>query len=171
MKILAISGSSSKQSANEALLRALQKSFSSEYDFNIVADLSNFALFSTERLAGETPLNISEFKAKITAVDAIIISTPEYTHNIPAVLKNALEWITASGELKDKKVLAITFTPNEPRGEWAMKSLLFSLTTMQAKVVAQLPLYKTDFQIEGDEIHFSDENKQLLATALELLTN
>jgi chromate reductase len=169
MKILAISGSSSKKSANEALLQKIKDTFSPEYHFDIVADLPFFALFSTDRLIEGTPQNIAKFKEKITAADAVIISTPEYTHNIPAILKNALEWITASGELKDKKVLAITFTPNEPRGEWAMKSLLFSLTTMQTKVVAQLPLYKTDFLFSSDTIHFSDENIQLIAAALDLL--
>ena len=48
--------------------------------------------------------------------DAVIISIPEYIHNIPALIKNALEWVTTSGEFLGKKVLPITFTPHEPRG-------------------------------------------------------
>ena len=55
---------------------------------------------------------------------------------MPALIKNALEWITSSGELVGKKVLAITFTPNEPRGDKAMQSLLWSLQALDANIVA-----------------------------------
>ena len=37
---------------------------------------------------------VKEIKAKIKASDGILISTPEYNHSIPAVLKNALDWFS-----------------------------------------------------------------------------
>jgi len=169
MRILAISGSASNKSSNTELLNAVREYFSKEYNIEVFNQLREFPLFRPEDLEKEIPKLIQEFKQKIVGADAIIICTPEYTHNIPAVLKNAIEWITASGELADKKVLPITFTPHEPRGEYAMQSLLNSLKTMNANVVTQMPLYKTEIEFNDHGIQLNDEYRFLIGEGLKLL--
>lgn len=169
MKILAISGSASEKSSNTLLLKTVQQKFGDQYDIEVYENLRNLPLFRPEDLEGKLPDGINEFKNKVIAADSIIISTPEYTHNIPAIVKSAFEWMTASGELNEKKVLPITFTPHEPRGQWAMKSLLFSLKTMNVKVVTQLPLYKSDVTIEDGEMRLNEEMTFMLEEALKLL--
>jgi NAD(P)H-dependent FMN reductase len=169
MQILAISGSASEKSSNTEILIAIQNQFQKEYDIEVFDQLRDFPLFRPEDLEKKIPNLIQEFKQKIIKADAIIICTPEYTHNIPAVLKNALEWITASGELANKKVLPITFTPQEPRGEYAMQSLLFSLKTMNASIVTQLPLYKSEVEFDGYKIKLNDDYHFLIGEALKLL--
>ena len=94
-------------------------------------------------------------KTQVAEADAVITSTPEYRHNILAVLKNALEWMTESGELHEKSVLPITFTPAPPHGEYAMKSLLQSLNASKARIVAELSLYRNGFAFENEQISFS----------------
>ena len=103
--------------------------------------------------------------------DAVIITTPEYIHNLPALLKNALEWLTTSGELAQKRVLAMTFTPHSPRGEKAMQSLLWSLQALDANVVVQLPLYQNEIEFEFDKTEAIIENKEaeILMEAINLL--
>lgn len=169
MQILAISGSASEKSSNTEMLEAIREAFSNDYNIEVFDQLREFPLFRPEDLEKEIPKLIQDFKLKIVKVDAIIICTPEYTHNIPAVLKNAIEWITASGELADKKVLPITFTPHEPRGEHAMESLLNSLKTMSANVVTQMPLYKTEVEFSDKGIQFNDEYEFLIGEGLKLL--
>lgn len=169
MRILAISGSASEKSSNTELLAAIQSSFSDDYDIEIFDRLRNFPLFRPEDLKNSIPKLIQVFKQKIVEADAIIICTPEYTHNIPAALKNAIEWITASGELDNKKVLPITFTPLEPRGEFAMQSLLNSLKTMNAGIVTQMPLYKSEVDISEKGIELTDEYRFLIGEGLKLL--
>lgn len=169
MQILAISGSASKKSSNTEMLEAIGEAFSEDYNIEVFDQLRDFPLFRPEDLEKEIPTLIQDFKQKIVKADAIIICTPEYTHNIPAVLKNAIEWITASGELADKKVLPITFTPHEPRGEYAMQSLLNSLKTMNANVVTQMPLYKTEIEFNEEGIQFNDEYEFLIGEGLKLL--
>ncbi|MDB4655442.1 NAD(P)H-dependent oxidoreductase [Flavobacteriales bacterium] len=142
--ILAISGSASNNSSNKQLLECFKASFSDDYSIDVVDGLASFPLFSPQLLEAGIPENVKEFKSKVSSAEAVIISTPEYLHNIPAVLKNALEWMTASGELYEKSVLAITFTPAPPRGEFAMNSLLQSLKTSKAKVLAEIPLYRNN---------------------------
>ena len=168
MKIVAISGSAAKNSSTAAFLYTVRNYFSGQYEIEVFDRLRDFPLFLPEELEKELPELIQEFKKIIIRSDAILICTPEYTHNIPAVLKNALEWITASGELAGKKVLPITLTPHEPRGEWAMKSLLGSLITMKAIIVAELPLYKNELRNDQGEIKLNETTRLILEEAFRL---
>lgn len=166
---MCISGSAKEKSANAELLFAIQKLHQDAHEFDIYQGLRDLPLFRPEDLGGNIHPSVMEFKSKIQASEAIIISTPEYTHNIPAVLKNGLEWITASGELADKKILPITFTPTEPRGAYAMQSLLFSLKTMKANIITQLPIYKTEVEFTEEGISIQNETKIVIEEALKLL--
>jgi NAD(P)H-dependent FMN reductase len=168
MKILGISGSASRYSSNYHLLKAIQTYAEGEHIMSVYDLLPNFELFTPERLKNGVPQNILAFKTQVLDADAIIICTPEYTHNIPAVLKNMIEWCTASGEFSHKSILPITFTPIAPRGEFGMSSLLMSLQTMDAKVVSQLPLYKTDVIIEDEQIRLPKDIQDIIGAALEL---
>jgi len=170
MKILAISGSAAEKSSNTLLLNVIKSRLNEDLEIEVYDQIRNFPLFRPEDLKFALLDIIIDFKKRIDCSKAIIICTPEYTHNIPAVLKNALEWITASGELSDKKTLPITLTPKAPRGEFAMQSLLFSLKTMNAQIVTQLSLYKTDFVFKQDErVEIPENEWEMIKEAIELL--
>ena len=98
-----------------------------------------------------------------------LLTAPEYLHNLPALVKNALEWLTTSGELQQKPVLPITFTPHPPRGERAMQSLLWSLQALKARVVAQLPLYQNEMAEEQGVYRLGNELEEIMAESLKLL--
>ena len=167
--ILCISGSASSNSFNKQLLRAIADAFSEKYEFEMHQGLQHLPLFSPQLQKTGIPETIKSLREKVDAADAVIISTPEYLHNIPAVLKNALEWMTESGELHEKPVLPITFAPAPPRGEYAMKSLLQSLVASKAKVVAELPLYQSELRNEEGEIVLDEQHIFLFREALALL--
>ncbi|MBP9152300.1 MAG: NAD(P)H-dependent oxidoreductase [Flavobacteriales bacterium] len=168
-KILAISGSASENSSNVALLHVIKNSFKDSYQVEVFEGLQHFPLFSPQMQEAGVPDLVMRLRTKVAESDAIIISTPEYLHNIPAALKNALEWMTISGELADKPVLAISFTPAPPRGEHAMSSLLQSLKASKAKIVAELPLYRSQMVNREGNIQLNAEHKMLLVEALLLL--
>jgi len=168
-KILGISGSASQDSSNTRLLQAIASSFSDSYDFKIQDGLWLLPLFTPQLQRSGVPEEVENLKAQVLWADAVIISTPEYLHNIPAVLKNALEWMTEAGELADKPVLPITFTPAPPRGEYAMISLLQSLKASKAKIVAELPLYRNEVKSNSGHIEFNPAHVDLLSEAIKLL--
>ena len=114
-------------------------------------------------------LTVAEWKKALNHSDAVIICTPEYIHNLPALLKNALEWITKSGELVGKKVLALTFSPNPPRGEKAMQSLIWSLQALDARIVAQLPLYQNEMEFDEEGNLVENMQVEMLREAINLL--
>lgn len=168
MKIIGISASANKSSGNFYLLKAIKGLCPKKDKMQVFEGLEDFILFSPARLKKGVPKNIQRLKQEILTANLIVISSPEYTHNIPAGLKNILEWCTASGEFAEKGVLPITFTPNEPRGEHAMISLLQSLQAMKAKIETQLPLYRTDVNILDHEIQLPKDIQEIIKTAINL---
>lgn len=167
--ILCISGSASTNSSNTQLLKVIAQSFAESFVFEVLEGLQDLPLFSPQLQEVGIPESVQTLRVKVAAADAVIISTPEYLHNIPAVLKNALEWMTSSGELHEKPILPITFTPAPPRGEYAMNSLLQSLKALNAKVVAELPLFQNELRSSESELKIDGEQLLLLQEALDLL--
>ena len=169
-KILTISGSARKGSTNVKLLDAIAIEFS-QHDIYRFDKLDQLPIFTEIEDENSYPDIVLAWRKAVTISDALIISTPEYIHNLPAIIKNALEWLTASGELFNKKVLPITFLPNAPRGAKAMQSLLWSLKAMDAEVVAQLPLYQNEIEFDEDGKLVQNESVEILKEAIQLLIN
>lgn len=167
--LLLISGSASDSSSNVRLLQVMAEAFADIYRIEVLDGLCELPLYAPQHEEAGIPEAVQLLREKVAGADAVVISTPEYLHNIPAVLKNALEWMTTSGELTDKPVLAITFTPRAPRGEHAMASLRQSLRASRARVVAELPLYRDQLAAQDGSIMLYTEYRTLLMEALALL--
>jgi chromate reductase len=90
IKILGFAGSLRKGSYNRSLLSAALEMVPKEATLEIL-DLDGIPPFNQD-LENQPPEKVKEFKAKIRAVDAILIATPEYNYSIPGVLKNAIDW-------------------------------------------------------------------------------
>lgn len=168
MNILLISGSASHNSGNYYLLKAIATTWKGQHEVSVFQGLAEFPLFSPARLEEGAPASLKALNQQIKVADLIVLATPEYSHNIPAVLKNLFEWCTASGEFADRNILAITFTPKEPRGEHAMRALLPTLKTLKANVIAQVPLYKNEMEIEEQKVVLPKELIEVLHTFLEI---
>lgn len=167
--IVAINGSANSESSNKLLLQTLSRSFKHICSIELVDGLWNLPLFSPQLQQAGIPEIVKTLRAKVSMADAVIICTPEYLHNIPAALKNALEWMTESGELCEKPVLPITFTPAPPRGEYAIKSLVQSLQASKARIVADLPLYRNEMTDKTGRIALDEPHRYIIQEALGLL--
>ena len=90
MKIVAFTGSLRKGSFNMGLLKAAQEVAPKDVIIEIL-DPGALPLFNQD-LEANLPAAVIDFKNKLKAADAVLISTPEYNYSIPGVLKNALDW-------------------------------------------------------------------------------
>ncbi|MEO0732517.1 MAG: NAD(P)H-dependent oxidoreductase [Bacteroidota bacterium] len=161
---LLVSGSPHPTSANSRLLQGIGRLHPDEAT---LADyLPQLPLFQPDREAVDI---VNRWRKDVAQANAIIFCTPAYLYNLPAVLKNALEWLTTGGEVLAKPVLVFTFTPHPPRGDKARQSLLWSLQALNARIVAEAPLYQNEVRfLENGDIAPGPERDLLLAS-LELL--
>ena len=63
-----------------------------------IGSIRGIPLYDADVEAAEgIPAAVQELKARITAADGLLISTPEYNNSIPGVLKNAVDWLSRPG--------------------------------------------------------------------------
>ena len=92
-RILALSGALRRDSFNTRLLHAAKELAPQGVEIE-VRTLHGIPLYDGDVEALGLPDAVKELGAAITAADALLISTPEYNHSIPGVLKNALDWVS-----------------------------------------------------------------------------
>lgn len=132
VRVLAISGSLRRASSNGALVGAVARLASGNVEVSIYRELASLPPFNPDLEEETAPEAVVRFRAALQACDAVLISSPEYAHGVPGVLKNALDWLVASGELIDKPVALIN---TSARATHAWESLARTLLVMSARVL------------------------------------
>lgn len=105
IRVLAISGSLSRNSLNTAVLRAAAQLAPEDMEIEILTlqGIPNFDP-DLERAEGP-PAAAQRLREAIASAAALLIATPEYNRSIPGALKNALDWAsrgTAASPLRGK---------------------------------------------------------------------
>ena len=132
MRILAISGSLRAASINTALMNATAVLAPKNVEVIVFGRLGDLPHFNPDLDREPAPLAVVEFRSQLRESAGAIISSPEYAHGVPGVLKNALDWLVASGELYEKPVALFSASP---RATYAQASLTETLNVMMAKVL------------------------------------
>jgi len=91
-KLIGIVGTNSDFSTNRQLLQFIHTHFSDKAEIELV-EIKELPLFN-KPASRELPPIVMKLAKKIEEADGVIISTPEYDHAVPAVLMNALSWLS-----------------------------------------------------------------------------
>lgn len=135
MKILAISGSASEASTNTALLRVMKSLAPDGVELLVFHRLDALPVFSPDSEGEATPVAVREFIATVSAVDGMIISSPEYVRSIPGGLKNAIDWLVSRFEVINKPIALVHASH---RGEDMLASLRLVLGTVSANFLEDI---------------------------------
>lgn len=92
MKLIGIVGTNSAKSTNRQLLEYMQKHFADKAEIELV-EIKDLPVFN-KPANKQVPDIVLEIAGKIEQADGVIIGTPEYDYSIPAVLMNALAWLS-----------------------------------------------------------------------------
>jgi chromate reductase len=133
--LLTVSGSLRTGSSNTALLTAaalVAPPAVTVSPFDALAALPAFSPDLEE--SGPVPNAVADWRAALAAADAVLISSPEYAHGMPGVLKNALDWVVGSGELVGKRVGLLSASS---ASRFAHPQLAEVLSVMSATMVAE----------------------------------
>ena len=106
MKLVGIVGTNSSESTNRRLLQYMKQHYSEQAEIEI-CEIDEIPVFD-EPEDKTAPQAVQKLSDKIEASDGVIFATPEYDHSIPAVLKNAIEWLSyTTRPLINKPVMII----------------------------------------------------------------
>jgi chromate reductase len=145
MKVLGISGSLRQGSHNRRLLRAAADRLPPGAELEIFDGLREVPPFD-EDAEHSPPAAVVALKEAIAGADAVLISTPEYNHSIPGVLKNALDWVSrpmAENPMRGKQALVIGASTGMFGAVWAQAETRKVLGALGARVLdMELPVAK-----------------------------
>jgi NAD(P)H-dependent FMN reductase len=131
-----ICGSLRQGSINAALTRALTARFDAAGAQTRQIDLGAYDLpiFHGDL---DAPEGVARLKADMRACDGLIIVTPEYNGSLPALLKNAIDWVSVTGKEQFlEPVYGIaSCTPGPMSGIMVLRELNYILTRVGADVV------------------------------------
>lgn len=175
-KIVAISGSLRAASTNTALVRAAVSLAPDGMDLTLYERLADLPHYSPEldgqhTGSGTSPDAVNDLRTQLQGAEGVLICTPEYAFGMPGSLKNALDWLVASGELWRKPVAVFSASPGALGGEKAHAALVLTLTALEAEIVTDasriIPLVRTKMTKDGKLT--DPETVQALRTALDAL--
>ena len=166
MHLLAISGSLRAGSTNTTLLKAAVAFAPDGVSLNFYGGLGDLPHFNPDLDKDLPPVAVAEFRTQLRKSAGVIISTPEYAHGVPGVLKNALDWLVASGEFYEKPVALFSASP---RANYAQASLTETLTVMTARIVSEacivVPLLGKN--LDENEIISDPDHSRTIRSAFE----
>jgi NAD(P)H-dependent FMN reductase len=168
VRIVALSGSLRRRSSNSALVDAVSRLAPEGVDISVFDKLGEIPPFNPDLDSEDPPEAVGGFRATLQGADAVLISSPEYAHGVPGVLKNALDWIVGSGELVGRPIALVNATA---RATHAWASLAETLTVMSARVIpdASLTIPLDGRKLDADGIVADPELGRLVSAAIDAL--
>lgn len=142
MRVIAVSGSLQAKSVNRELLGLAAAVAPRGVDVVPFDGLRDLPLFNPDLEEGDAPEPVRAWRQALTGADAVLIASPEYAHSLTGSLKNAIDWVVASGELH-RKIVAITAAVGHPsRGRMGLGALAQTLRAVDAVIVWGEPTVK-----------------------------
>jgi chromate reductase, NAD(P)H dehydrogenase (quinone) len=132
MRVLGLNGSLRKESFNGALLRAAAEyaPVGMEVVVYRLHELPHYNGDDDPKDVEQAPNAVRAFRNAVESADALLCAVPEFSHSYPGVLKNALDWLSASDSLARKPAASISAAPNDGggvRGQLAIREVFFAL--------------------------------------------
>lgn len=168
LKIIALCGSLRTGSINKTLLKAAQKvAHFRGAKIDIFEDLGTLPIFNPDHEDTDN-IHIRSFRTALRDADAALVASPEYAHGVTGAIKNALDWVVASGEFMQKPVACLNASG---RATIAQAALIETIHTMDARIIEKacltIPLNGKNFGVS--DILEDDDSRRLLDRALDAL--
>ena len=142
--VVVLLGSLRADSYNRRIAERLQAEAPEGVTVDIATGLADLPFYNEELDRPEAlPAAARELRAQVAAADRVLAVTPEYNGTMPAVLNNAIDWLSrpyGAGALKTKPFAVVGATPTKFGGKWSHDDARRSATIAGADVVPDLVL-------------------------------
>jgi chromate reductase, NAD(P)H dehydrogenase (quinone) len=162
MKLVALVGSLRKDSWNRQLLQVAVRRLSeagAEIDPVELRALAIPFYDGDVEAATGLPHGALELGARIAAADGLVIASPEYNMSVPAILKNAIDWLSRAKPvpLRGKCALLLSASPSLVGGNRGLWALRVPLEVLGVHVYPDMFSLATAHQAFGADGELKDE--------------
>ncbi|PNG21780.1 NAD(P)H-dependent oxidoreductase [Streptomyces cahuitamycinicus] len=161
VRILALVGSLRAGSHNRQLAEAAVKLAPEGAEVNLYEGLAEIPFYNEDLdVEGSVPAAAARLREAANTADGLILFTPEYNGTIPAVLKNAIDWLSrpyGAGALSGKPVAVIGTAFGQYGGVWAHDETRKSVGVAGGKVLEDIKLSIPGSVTRFAETHPADD--------------
>ncbi|WP_432169640.1 NAD(P)H-dependent oxidoreductase [Streptomyces sp. 1222.5] len=144
VRILALVGSLRTGSTNRQLAEAAVKLAPEDVEVVIFEGLADIPFYNEDiDVARHVPATAAVLRQAALAADAFLLFSPEYNGTIPAVLKNAIDWMSrpyGAGAFGGKPVAVVGTAFGQFGGVWAQDEARKSVGIAGGKVLEDVKL-------------------------------
>jgi len=142
-RVVVLLGSLRTDSYNRRIAERLQAEAPPDVTVELATGLDNLPFYNEELDGDGVPATARDLRAHVASADRVLAVTPEYNGTMPAVLNNAIDWLSRPygvGALKGKPFAVVGATPTRSGGRWSHEDARRSATVAGADVVPDLLL-------------------------------
>ena len=155
VRILALVGSLRAGSHNRQLAEAAVKLAPEGAEVELYEGLADIPFYNEDiDVEGSVPAPAARLRAAAKSADAFLFFSPEYNGTIPAVLKNAIDWLSrpyGAGAFGGKPVAVVGTAFGQYGGVWAQDETRKAVGIAGGKVIEDLKL-----SIPGSVVRFAE---------------
>ncbi|MEU6912508.1 NAD(P)H-dependent oxidoreductase [Streptomyces olindensis] len=161
VRILALVGSLRAGSHNRQLAEAAVKLAPEGAEVSLFEGLAEIPFYNEDiDVEGSVPAAAARLREAANTADGLILFTPEYNGTIPAVLKNAIDWLSrpyGAGALSGKPVAVVGTAFGQYGGVWAHDETRKSVGVAGGKVLEDVKLSIPGSMTRFAETHPADD--------------
>ncbi|RKS09369.1 NAD(P)H-dependent FMN reductase [Nocardiopsis sp. Huas11] len=163
VRFLALVGSLRAGSHNRQLAEAAVKNAPEGVEIELYEGLADVPFYNEDLDAeGSVPEAALRLRAAAGAVDGFLLVSPEYNGTMPAVLKNAIDWLSrpyGTGALQGRPVAVIGTAFGQYGGVWAQDEARKALGIAGADVLTDAKLSIPGSLTRFAELHPVDDDE------------
>ena len=149
--IVVLVGSLRSDSVNRRLAEKLVADAPVGLRLEIVEGLAELPFYNEDIDGTDVPATAQRLRDRVAAADRVLVVTPEYNGTMPAVLKNAIDWLSrpyGAGALRGKPLAVLGTTPTPYGGKWAHADVRRSAAVAGAVVVEDATVSQSSLEVD-----------------------
>jgi NAD(P)H-dependent FMN reductase len=143
-RVVVLLGSLRAASVNRRIAEALRDQAPAGTVVEIAEGLGDLPFYNEEiDTDDDVPALARRLREQVASADRVLAITPEYNGTMPAVLNNAIDWLSrpyGTNALRGKPFAALGATPTRFGGKWSHDDARRSATVAGAHVVADIAI-------------------------------
>ncbi|MGO3327906.1 NAD(P)H-dependent oxidoreductase [Gordonia sp. (in: high G+C Gram-positive bacteria)] len=149
-------GSLRAASVNRQLAEVAVENLPAGVSASIVEGLGDLPFYNEDiDLEDSVPAGVVELRDAVAAADAVLLVTPEYNGTLPAVLKNAIDWLSrpyGAGAMGGKPVGVIGAAMGQYAGTWSRQDTRKTVGIAGARVVEDVEIGLITGQLDDEGV-------------------
>ncbi|WP_334121684.1 NAD(P)H-dependent oxidoreductase [Glutamicibacter sp.] len=160
-KVLTLVGSLRNGSTNQQLAEASSHNAPEGVEVAVFSGLENIPFYNEDTdVEGGVPAAAQALRDAAADADALMLVTPEYNGTMPAVLKNAIDWLSrpfGAGVVSGMPTVVVGTAFGQYGGVWAQDEARKALNIAGANVLENVKLAIPNSVVRFAELHPKDD--------------